>query len=240
VPFEEDESNPNVWFLDHNYHETMNELSKKVSAKERPVGWYHTGPKLRPSDLNINEVFRRYSLKSCPILLIVDPLAAEDRVGLPFDAFASVDQLDIDGSDPYTTASKAFVHLPSVVEAEEAEDIGVEHLLRDVKGTVQGDLPTRVAAKIDSLRALQSQLTTLIEYIEAVRSGQLPRSNSIINQVQELFNLLPDVHSPEALEAMTVAANDQAFMLFSGNVVRSVIALHELINNKLDDRKPAV
>ena len=235
--------NPNVWFLDHNYHETMNELCKKVSAKERPVGWYHTGMKLRPSDLNINEVFRRYSVKSCPVLLIVDPLAAEDRVGLPFDAFAAVDQLSMEENDSgssnlSTTGTKAFVHLPSLVEAEEAEDIGVEHLLRDVKGTVQGDLPTRVTAKIDSLRALQSQLTSIIEYVEAVRSGQLPQSNMIINQIQELFNLLPDVHSSEAQEAMTVAANEQAFMLFTGNVVRTVIALHELINNKLEDRKP--
>ena len=30
LPFEEDEKNPDVWFLDHNYIETMNEMCKKI------------------------------------------------------------------------------------------------------------------------------------------------------------------------------------------------------------------
>ena len=30
VPFEEDAKENNIWFLDHNYHETMFEMFKKV------------------------------------------------------------------------------------------------------------------------------------------------------------------------------------------------------------------
>ena len=32
VPFEEDEKDPSVWFLDHNYVENMNEMFKKVNG----------------------------------------------------------------------------------------------------------------------------------------------------------------------------------------------------------------
>lgn len=32
IPFEESDSDPSVWFLDHNYHESMAELYKKVSG----------------------------------------------------------------------------------------------------------------------------------------------------------------------------------------------------------------
>lgn len=236
VPFEEDE---NVWFLDHNYHESMNELSKKVNAKERPVGWYHTGPKLRSSDLEINEVFRKYCTHSCPTLLIVDPLAAEDRIGLPFDAFASVDTLSQqeEGSNSLVaeTAQKVFVHLPSVVEAEEAEEIGVEHLLRDVKDNVVGDLSTKITQKTDSLVALQQQLQSIMDYLRAVQSGKIPANPAIIYRLQEMFNLLPDVHSQEALKALQVAANDQAMMLYAGGLVQTVIVLHDLVNNKLEN-----
>lgn len=239
VPFEEDEANPNVWFLDHNYHEGMNELSKKVNARERPVGWYHTGPKLRVSDLAINEVFRKYCTHACPALVIVDPAAAEDRVGLPFDAYAAVDRLMEEGGTAVAGGTEAlqkvFVHLPSVVEAEEAEEIGVEHLLRDVKDNVVGDLTTKISNKLDSLRALQQQLTTITDYLKAVQAGTLPPSAAIIYHLQDMFNLLPDVHSVAAVRALTVAANDQATMVFAGSVVRAVIALHELINNKLED-----
>ena len=235
VPFEEDES---VWFLDHNYHESMNELSKKVNARERPVGWYHTGPKMRASDLEINEIFRKYCTHMCPTLLIVDPVASEDRIGLPFDAFASIDQLSEESASSTsnsTGSQKVFVHLPSVVEAEEAEEIGVEHLLRDVKDNAVTDLTTKITNKLDSLRALQQQLASIEAYLQAVQSGKLPRTPSILYNLQEIFNLLPDVHSPEARKALTVANNDQSMMIFTGSVIRSIIALHELINNKIED-----
>lgn len=35
-----------------------------VSAKERIVGWYHTGPKLNSNDIEINELVKRYCANS--------------------------------------------------------------------------------------------------------------------------------------------------------------------------------
>jgi proteasome lid subunit RPN8/RPN11 len=48
VPFEEDERDPNIWFLDHSFLEQMLAMFKKVNASEKLVGWYSTGPKIRP------------------------------------------------------------------------------------------------------------------------------------------------------------------------------------------------
>src|SRR4051794_7769380 len=70
VPFEEDDKDPSVWFLDHNYVEGMNDMFKKVNAREKLIGWYHSGPKLRASDLEINELFKRYTPN--PLLVIID------------------------------------------------------------------------------------------------------------------------------------------------------------------------
>ena len=47
VPFEEDRKDPNVWYLDHNYLEEMESMFRKVNTKEKIVGFYSTGPKLR-------------------------------------------------------------------------------------------------------------------------------------------------------------------------------------------------
>ncbi len=46
VPFDEDEQDKCTWFLDMDYLESMYGMFHKVAAKERVVGWYHTGPKL--------------------------------------------------------------------------------------------------------------------------------------------------------------------------------------------------
>jgi len=34
------------------------------SAREKIVGWYHTGPKLKPNDVIVNELVRNYSQNS--------------------------------------------------------------------------------------------------------------------------------------------------------------------------------
>lgn len=94
VPFEEDEKDPSVWFLDHNYVENMNDMFKKVNAKEKLIGWYHSGPKLRASDLEINDLFKRYTPN--PLLVIIDVQPKE--AGVPTDAYFAVDEIkDVSG-----------------------------------------------------------------------------------------------------------------------------------------------
>lgn len=98
VPFEEDEKDPSVWFLDHNYVESMNDMFKKVNAREKLIGWYHSGPKLRASDLEINELFKRYTPN--PLLVIIDVQPKE--VGVPTDAYFAVEEIkDVSGTIPF-------------------------------------------------------------------------------------------------------------------------------------------
>ena len=56
---EEDRKDPDVWYLDHNYLEEMESMFRKVNTKEKIVGFYSTGPKLRTNDLQIEALFRR-------------------------------------------------------------------------------------------------------------------------------------------------------------------------------------
>jgi proteasome lid subunit RPN8/RPN11 len=89
VPFEEDDKDPSVWFLDHNYVESMSDMFKKVNAREKLIGWYHSGPKLRASDLEINELFKRYT--PTPLLVIIDVQPKES--GVPTDAYFAVEEI---------------------------------------------------------------------------------------------------------------------------------------------------
>lgn len=102
-------------------------MFKKVNARERVVGWYHTGPKLHQNDIAVNELIRRYCPNSA--LVIID--AKPKDLGLPTEAYIAVEEVHEDG----TPTSKTFEHVPSEIGAEEAEEVGVEHLLRDIKDT---------------------------------------------------------------------------------------------------------
>lgn len=62
-------------------------------AKERPIGFYHTGPRLRSSDLEITELFKRFCPR--PVMVIVDVRASGGRgdTGIPTDAYFAVEEI---------------------------------------------------------------------------------------------------------------------------------------------------
>ncbi|KFZ20476.1 hypothetical protein V501_00116 [Pseudogymnoascus sp. VKM F-4519 (FW-2642)] len=244
VPFEEDEKDPSVWFLDHNYVESMNDMFKKVNAKEKLIGWYHSGPKLRASDLEINELFKRYTPN--PLLVIIDVQPKE--AGVPTDAYFAVDEIKDDG----TTTSKTFVHTPSIIEAEEAEEIGVEHLLRDIRDVAVGTLSTRITSQLQSLQGLHLRLRDIQQYLQKVSDGKLPVNHAILGNLQDVFNLLPNLSTPKAstsetpgsgeatselAHAMSIKTNDQLMAIYISSLIRAITAFHDLIENKIQNRQ---
>ncbi|KAJ3064926.1 proteasome regulatory particle subunit [Podochytrium sp. JEL0797] len=228
LPFEEDEKDPSVWYLDHNYHEAMYDMCKKVNAKERMVGWYHSGPKLRSSDLEINELFKRYIPN--PVLVVIDVKPKD--IGIPTDAYFAIEEIHDDG----TATTKTFAHAPSSIEAEEAEEIGVEHLLRDIKDTSVGTLSTQITDQLDSLKGLHNRLSDITSYLEKVVLGKLPVNHQILYNLQDIFNLLPNLEHADTVKSFAVTTNDEMLVVYLSSLVRAVIALHNLIQNKITNR----
>lgn len=64
-------------------------MMKKVNAREKIIGWYHTGPKLRSSDLAIHHLITKYTPN--PVLVVVD--VRPELVGLPTQAYAAVEEI---------------------------------------------------------------------------------------------------------------------------------------------------
>ncbi|KAI0729889.1 Mov34-domain-containing protein [Fomitopsis betulina] len=224
IPFEEDEKDSKTWFLDHNYIEGMWEMFKKVNARERMIGWYHTGPKLRASDQEINDLLKRYIAR--PVMVIVD--VRPNTVGIPTDAYFAVEEIKDDG----TETRKTFLHVPSAIEAEEAEEIGVEHLLRDIKDSTTTTLATRVTEQLSSLRGLQSRIEDIRDYLSEVAAGKMPVNHQIVYHIQDALNLLPNLNDPEATQSFATSTNDQLLVVYLSSLLRAVIALHALVDNK--------
>lgn len=131
-----------------------------------------------------------------------------------------------------TETRKTFLHVPSAIEAEEAEEIGVEHLLRDIKHATTNTLSTRVSNQLSSLRGLQSRLLEVRDYLKQVEIGKLPINHQIIYHLQDTLNLLPDLDDPLMTRSFTSNTNDQLLVVYLSSLVRAVIALHALVDNK--------
>ena len=67
---------------------------------------------------------------------------------------------------------RQFEHCVSSIGASEAEEIGVEHLLRDIKDASQGTLSKRVSDKTMGLKVLASKLKEMRVYLEKVVEGK--------------------------------------------------------------------
>lgn len=243
-------------------------MFKKVNAREKLIGWYHTGPKLRASDLEINELFKRYT--PYPILVIIDVVPKE--IGVPTDAYFAVEEIKGDG----TSTERTFVHTPSVIVAEEAEEIGVEHLLRDIRDVAVGTLSSRITGQLQSLQGLHLRLRDIGRYLEKVAKGELPVNHVILGNLQDVFNLLPGLNAPlraanarvqgeghlmngtardapgvegaaavaaggdaELTRAMSVKTNDQLMSIYLSSLIRAITAFHDLIENKIQNRQQA-
>lgn len=203
-------------------------------AKERPIGFYHTGPRLRSSDLEITELFKRFCPR--PVMVIVDVRTSGGRgdTGIPTDAYFAVEEIKDDG----TATQRTFTHVSTSIEAEEAEEIGVEHLLRDISSSSSApsssllttqSLSTRVASQLQSLRGLHARLHEIGEYLEAVRSGKMPINHQVIYQLQEIIGLLPQLGGDVELgKAFRMGVNDQSLVVFLSSMIRTVLALHDL------------
>ena len=258
LPFEEDERDPSIWFLDHSYHEEMYKMCRKVNVREKLVGWYTTGPKIRAGDLQarvppsarsarsgpgsrgsdshpnardrsqIDRLVRRYTSK--PVMVIID--VQPKKLGIPTEAYFAVEEV-IEGQQLQWT----FKHVASEIGATEAEEVGVEHLLRDVKDMTISTLSNQITQKLSSLQGLASRLQEVDAYLQNVLSGRLPINHQIIYGLQDVFNLLPNTNVDELVKAFAVKTNDMMLAVYLSSIIRSVLALHNLINNKLYNKE---
>jgi len=82
-----------------------------------------------------------------------------------FLLFRAVEEIHDDG----TPTTKTFEHVPSEIGAEEAEEVGVEHLLRDIKDTTVGTLSQKITNQLMGLKGLEMKLKDMHTYLEQVK-----------------------------------------------------------------------
>merc|ERR1711935_394896 len=228
VPFDEDDKHAGTWFLDHDFLELMYEMFRKVAAKEKIVGWYSTGPKIKPVDIEIHDLIRNYTPN--PVYVVIDVKARE--MGTTTEAYVALEEEKQDGTSTVYT----FHHVPSEIGAEEAEEIGVEHLLRDIKHANTSTLSEQVGNRLNAMKGLHSRLQDMMKYLENVIAKKLPVNNEIVGTIQDIFNLLPNLSIEEMVKAFAIKTNDMTLVIYLSSMIRSIIALHNMINNKIENK----
>ncbi|KAL6122710.1 hypothetical protein NUSPORA_00239 [Nucleospora cyclopteri] len=200
VPFEE---NDDGFFLDTSYLTNMHELFHKVNNKEKIVGFYHTGPKMYKTDVDISKTIELFC--DNPILAIINVhLNSED---IPVQAFK-------------LNHKEQFENLNVKIGADENEEVGVEHLLRDIKETCGSTLKDRLNVIKSSIIMYEQALSNIIQYL-----GKKHLNTNILKLLQEICNDIPRM--TKGIEFKEI---------YNAELTNTVVALNDLIRNKMDKK----
>ncbi len=68
-------------------------------------------------------------------------------------------------------------------------------------------------------------------------TGKFRYNHAIIHNFQDIFNLLPNLKVDQTVKNFSVKTNDYMHVIYISNLIRSVISLHNLINNKIQTKE---
>merc|ERR1711997_28050 len=107
----------------------------------------------------------------------------------------------------------------------------------DIKDTTVGTLSQQITNQLLGLKGLNGKLRDMVSYLEQVVDGKMPMNHQITYLLQDIFNLVPDLTTTNFVKSINVNTNDQMLVIYAASLIRSIIALHNLINNKLTNKE---
>lgn len=130
--------------------------------------------------------------------------------------------------------------------------------MRDIRDVAVGTLSTRITSQLQSLQGLHLRLQDIGKYLQKVLDEELPVNHAILGNLQDVFNLLPNLSTPktspiangvnqgvpaaensELARAMSIKTNDQLMSIYLSSLVRAITAFHDLIENKIQNKQQA-
>jgi 26S proteasome regulatory subunit N8 len=220
VPFEEDPKAKAVWFLDTNFAGEMYRMFRKVWSKAKVVGWYSTGPPMH-NDMDIHNLLRNHFATTNPVFVIINVDSTSKNV--PATSYVAIDTV---------SGTQEFRNVPTVLASIEPEEIGIEHLLRELTDSTVTTLSTQIAGRKEAVEQLDTKLGEIEVYLNEVAEGKMAMDQETLGCIQELFVLLPQLHQMRSGVPMTVVTNDAVLSIYVASLSKCVLSIHDLILNK--------
>jgi 26S proteasome regulatory subunit N8 len=109
----------------------------------------------------------------------------------------------------------------------------VEHLLRDINDPTVSTVTSLIKGKIAGLTTLTEKLVECKDYLEACVRGDRTVNPEVVANLQTILNLLPNLNTEDMVRSILIKTNDMQLAIYLSALIRSVIALHDLINNRI-------
>jgi 26S proteasome regulatory subunit N8 len=230
VPFEIDEREPQIWFLDHSYLENMFNMLLKVNAQEEIVGWCRKATQLQMCDLAVRELMLDYC--DNPVLVICD---VEPKIsGISVQSFIT---REFHVSSVIQKVEFGFSNMNTAVIASEAEEISIEHLLSGMNNARDDEVLNQITCKLQSFKCLIYRLKEVQAYLDLVARGKIRVNQKILCVLQDILYILSNMKSRQFVKAANKRMISTMMMMYLSIMIRSVLALRRFLTTDTISRK---
>jgi len=113
--------------------------------------------------------------------------------------------------------------------------LNFDFIFSDIRNATVGTLSQRITNQLMGLKGLTKSLYDVRAYLDKLLANKLPLNHQILSHIQDMFNLLPDVTQQDLIKSIYVKTNDEMLLVYLSSLIRSIIALHNLIMNKIQN-----
>ncbi|XP_065056712.1 COP9 signalosome complex subunit 6-like [Rhopilema esculentum] len=188
------------------YYRAKEEQFRQVFKELDFIGWYTNGGPPNPGDVHIHKQMSQINESS--LLFKLNPLSKSSD--LPVNIFESV--IDLVDKEPRVL----FIDVPYTLATEEAERIGVDHVAR-VSSAGNSEISSaaeHLQTQHNAIKMLHNRIKTILQYVKAVKAGEIPLNNEIMRMCRSLCQRLPVLESSQFQEDFFDQCNDVMLLTY--------------------------
>jgi len=217
--------------IDREYYNTKEEQFKQVFSEMDFLGWYTTGELPNENDIHVHKQI--CEINESPVILKLNPFTRNSD--LPVAMYESVIDL-VNGE-----ATMLFVELSYTLATEEAERIGVDHVARMASGDLSesSQVAEQLQAQHNAVKMLANRVRLILDYIQAMKRGEVPKSHEVLREAKSLTHRLPVLSSNMFQQEYYTQYNDVLLQTYLASITKACHDLHQFVNkfNVLCDRQ---
>jgi len=219
-------TNPNVT-IDMDFLTKKIELIRQVHPDLDFTGWYTVEGKDWNSSVMSSFYTQLCSLNESPLLLRLDPIGVSNE--LPIHVYETIVDLG---------TKIDFIEISYTLITEEAERIGIDHVARYsvTDGTSDTSIVSdQIAIQYNAIRLLYQRMLVLLEYVRAVKQGQLERNDDLLREIGSLCQRLPIINTDDNNNQMfredfDIQQSDVALLALLACCTQEISTLNDYLN----------
>lgn len=197
------------------------ELTVAVFPKYELLGWYCTGSEVTPSHLAIHKTVLEHN--ESPLFLLFNANCEEKLKELPIGIYESETKV------VHEVPTMLFVRTSFDIGTEEGERVALDHVSKVAPaGEDSSILCPHLDRVHNSITNIHARTKMLINYLDLVKSGEIPTDHKMLRQIASICNQLPAMDPDKFHTDFTAEYNDTLLVTYLSTLTKGAHMMNDV------------